>query len=248
MDVAFLRDEASDGQEADGAGGRRIADGFWRKLVEAAAGEDDFNGCAVGAFAEVVRGGVGGGVDEAGGPQFGFEECVTAVTVNVVGMAAEAEGHAAESTEDGGSGGGSGGPDAVDHVGFVAAEAVGAADGEDGGPDRRPEVFGVGRPVTAVEAPAVAEKGGVAEEFAGKGDDESGGFPPMEGVDGDAFDLMGEVGGVGREERVDLDADALVAEAGDFAAEERLREDGVTLEDVGDGGGWERGHGCFGCE
>jgi len=237
MDVTFLWDETSDGQEADRAGDGRITNGFGRKLVEASSGEDDFHGCAMGAVAEIVRGCVGGGVDEAGGPQFGFEERVAAVTINVVGVAAEAEWDAAESGEDGGGGGGRGGPDAVDDVGFLTADAVGAADGEDDGPDSGPEVFWVSGSVTAEEAPAVAEKGRVAEQFAGKGDDERGGFPPAEGIDRHAFDPMGEVDGVCAEERMDLDADILVADAGDFAAEERLREDGVPFEDVGDGEG-----------
>ena len=113
-------------------------------------------------------------MDECRGAEFGFEECVAAVAIDVVGVCAETERHAAEPAENGGGSSGRGGPDAVDDVGFLMADAVGAADGEDRGPDGGPEILEVGGSITAVETPAVTEQGGVAEEFAGKGDDEGG--------------------------------------------------------------------------
>src|ERR1017187_2976316 len=162
MVVTFFCHETADGEQTNWPGDG-VPFGFWGKSIETASGEENICRSAAAAFAQVGETCVRGRVDEAGGAQLRFEERVAAVTINVIGVSSEGERDIAQPSQNRRGSGRPRGPHTMDYIGFVPAEVVGAADGENGGPDGGPKVFGVGGAVLAIEAPAVANQCAVAE-------------------------------------------------------------------------------------
>ncbi len=87
--VAFLGDEPADGEKMERALGDFVSR-VGRQLVKAAARKNNFICGGGAALAQVGNSGRGRGMNETGGMKFGFEEGVAPVTVDVIGVAAEA--------------------------------------------------------------------------------------------------------------------------------------------------------------